>query len=185
MVISRVFDPVLEIPLLLSAAVWYVVSNGLRWRFLALLLLVDAVLPGLYFLVGLRSKRISDWDMTKREERYNLYFFTIFCHLFGVVLAYFLGKESLFEILLVFWSLAVVFGIVTVFWKISIHGGVNGALVAFFNHFYGWDRYWWLVPILILVLWSRVVRNKHTWLQVLVGAGIALAWVSWGLVAVE
>ena len=37
-IISRVFDPVIEIPVMLSTAVWWALTNGLRWRFLVFLL---------------------------------------------------------------------------------------------------------------------------------------------------
>lgn len=180
-VVSRVFDPVFLIPILLIAAVYIALTNGLRWRFLLVLLFIDAFLPALYFWFGLKSGRLKDWDLTKRQDRYGLYFFAAACHLFGLVLAYFIGKVILFKILLVFWSLAIVFALVTLVWKISIHGGVNGAIVAFFNHFFGWDRYWWLVLVLLVVLYSRVVIKKHTWGQVLIGAGLAITWVTWGL----
>lgn len=179
--ISRVFDPVIEIPILLAGSVYYALSNGLRWRFLVMLLVVDALLPALYMVYGLMKGKIKDWDITRREERMGLYFFTIFAHLFGVVAAYAVGKTDLFEILLVFWTMAVVFAVVTLFWKISVHAGTNAAVVAFFNHYYGWDRFWWLVLVLIVVLWSRVEIKKHTWAQVLVGATLALVWVSLGL----
>lgn len=179
--VSRVFDPVVEIPILLAGSVYYALSNGLRWRFLVMLLVVDALLPALYMVYGLMKGKIRDWDITRREERMGLYFFTIFAHLFGVVAAYAVGKTDLFEILLVFWTMAVVFAVVTLFWKISVHAGTNAAVVAFFNHYYGWDRFWWLVLILIVVLWSRVEIKKHTWAQVLVGATLALVWVSLGL----
>lgn len=179
--VSRVFDPVVEIPILLAGSVYYALSNGLRWRFLVMLLVVDALLPALYMVYGLMKGKIRDWDITRREERMGLYFFTIFAHLFGVVAAYAVGKTDLFEILLVFWTMAVVFAVVTLFWKISVHAGTNAAVVAFFNHYYGWDRFWWLVLVLIVVLWSRVEIKKHTWAQVLVGATLALVWVSLGL----
>ena len=180
-VVSRVFDPVVEIPILLAGTVYYALSNGLRWRFFSLLLVVDAILPAMFMLYQLKTGKVKDWDMTKRKERFELYFFTIFAHLFGVVAAYAVGKQALFEILLIMWSLAVVFALITLFWKISVHAGTNAVLVAFFNHFYGWDKYWWLVGILALVLWSRVVIKKHSWSQVLIGAGVALGWVSLGL----
>jgi len=183
--ISRIFDPVIEIPVLLSGAVYYALNNGLRWRFLVLLLLVDAILPAAYMIYGLKKGTIKDWDMTDRRERFGLYFFTIFAHLFGVVAAYALGKIALFEILFVFWVLAVIFAGVTTFWKISVHAGTNAAVVAFFNHYYGWDNYWWLVLVLVLVFWSRVEIKKHTWQQVMVGGGLALGWVSLGLQFVD
>jgi len=58
---------------------------------------------------------------------------------------------------------------------------VNGVALAFFNHFWGWESYWWLAVVLLLVLWSRVEIKKHTWFQVTVGAGLAIAWVELGL----
>lgn len=183
--ISRIFDPVIEIPVLLAAAAWIALTNGLRWRFLVFLLVIDAVLPFLYMQWGLRTGRIKDWDMTDRKQRFELYFFTIFAHLFGVVAAYAIGKTELFEILLIFWSLALIYGVITLFWKISIHAGTNAALLAFFNHFYGWDKYWWLVLVLVIVLWSRVKTKKHTWSQVGWGSVIALGWVSVGLQLIQ
>lgn len=180
-IVSRVFDPVIEIPVLLSAAVLYAIQNGWRFRYLVFLLLIDALVPAAYMVWGLITKKFSDWDMTKREERRSIYIFTVFVHLFGVIYAYLLGKEGLSEILFVFWILALVFAMVTFFWKISIHAGVNGAALAFFNHFWGWQNYWWLAVVLLLVLWARVEIHKHTWAQVLVGAGSAIAIVEFGL----
>jgi len=176
-VVSRVFDPVIEIPLLLATVAIYALTNGLRIRFLIFLLIVDALLPALYMFWGLATKRISDWDMTKRKERSGVYFFTIFCHLFGVVLAFFLGKILLAKILFIFWSLAVVFALITIVWKISIHAGVNAAALAFFNHYFGWQNYWWLSLVLVAVLWARVEIKKHTWTQVTAGAVLAIVWV--------
>lgn len=176
-VISRVFDPVIEIPLLIASVIFVAVANGLRFRFLIFLLFTDALLPAVYMLWGLATKRIADWDMTRREERASLYFFTIFCHLFGVVFAYLLGKVLLAKILFIFWSLAVVFALITVVWKISIHAGVNAAALAFFNHYFGWQNYWWLALVLAAVLWARVETKKHTWAQVTAGAVLAVAWV--------
>lgn len=180
-VVSRVFDPVIEIPVMLGATAWWALTNGFRWRFLVFLLLVDALLPALYMFYGLRKGFISDWDMTKKEERRGLYVFTVLVHLVGVVYAFFLGKSELGVILLVFWSLAVIFALVTYFWKISVHAGVNGAALAFFNHFWGWENYWWLVVVLLLVLWSRVEIKKHTWMQVMIGSSLAIIWVELGL----
>ncbi|MBI3954576.1 hypothetical protein HY333_00885 [Candidatus Collierbacteria bacterium] len=179
--ISRIFDPVIEIPILLSVATWFALTNGLRWRFLIFLLVVDALLPLFYLIYGLKKGKISDWDMTKREERQGIYIFTAIVHLIGVVYAYALGKTGLAGILLVFWSAAVIFALITTKWKISVHGGVNGAALSFFNHFWGWQYYWWLVIVLLLVLWSRVEIKKHSWAQVLVGASLAIVIVEVGL----
>lgn len=180
-VVSRIFDPIVEIPVILVMVAWMALTNGLRWRFIVFLLIFEALMPAAYFIVGLATKRIKDWDLTRKEDRRGLYIFTTLVHLFGVIYAYFLGKHELSEVLLILWGLAVVFALITYFWKISVHAGVNGVLIAMINHYYGWNRYWWLVIILILVLWARVVIKKHTIAQVCVGAILALAWVGLGL----
>ena len=180
-IISRIFDPVVEIPLLLSVSAWWALTNGLRWRFIVFLMVVDGLLPAIYMLWGLARGSISDWDITKKEQRRNLYGFTVVMHAISMVYAFMIGKEGLGGILLLFWSLAVFFALITWYWKISIHAGVNGLMVAFFNHYWGWENYWWLLVVLLLVLWSRVEIKKHHWSQVLGGSILAIVWVELGL----
>lgn len=180
-IISRVFDPIIEIPLVLFVLTWYSLTNGLRFRFLIFLFIFDALLPALYMLWGLWTKRISDWDMTKRKERAGIYRFVVLTHAFGVVYAFFLGKIELAAVLLIFWTLAAVFALITNYWKISVHAGVNGVILAYFNHFFGWDKYWWTFLVLLVVLWARVEIKKHSWSQVISGAMLAIVWVEMGL----
>ena len=180
-IVSRVFDPVFEIPVLLGAAVYYALTNGMRFRFLIFLMVVNVFLPAVYMLRGLRNGSIADWDMTRREERRGVYLFTVFMHLISVVFAFSIGKVVMGKILVIFWTLGLVFALVTRFWKISVHGGVNGVALAFFNHFWGWKDYWWLSIVVLVVLWSRVMIKKHTWSQVSIGTVLAVVWVEVGL----
>lgn len=183
-VVSRIFDPILEIPALLILVAWMALTNGLRWRFLVFLLIFDALMPAAYFAFGLLTKKIKDWDISRKEDRRGLYAFTALVHFFGVVYAYFLGKEELAEVLFILWSLAVVFAVVTYYWKISAHAGVNAVMVALVNHYFGWSKFWWLAIVLLVVIWARVVIKKHSWAQVIVGASLALVWVETGLMLI-
>lgn len=180
-ILSRVFDPVMEIPLILGVLVYYAVNYQMRVRFLLLVLVVDIVLPAIFMIVGLKRGDISDWDMTKKEERKGIYLFVSFCHFFMMLFAFFLGKVLLAKVLFIFWGLTLVFALITHFWKISVHAGVNAAALAFFNHIWGWQNYWWLLIVLLLVIWSRVMIKKHTWSQVIVGSVLAISWVEIGL----
>lgn len=157
--------------MLAGAAVWSL-ANGLRWRFVTMLILIDGIIPFLYFVHLLRSKEISDWDTTKRTERFQIYGFTIAVHAVGVILAFLLGKLVLAKILFSFWLLAVVFFGVTLIWKISVHAGVFSAAVVFLSFTLDW-RWLWLFALVALVGWSRVTMKKHTWSQVTVGAVLA------------
>lgn len=167
-IISRVLDPVVEIPLAVGLAVWFAVAGGLRWRFLVLILVVDALLPFLFMVIALLKGQISNWDIRKREERIPLYLFTLLVHGVGVVLAHTLERGDLARILFVFWLIALLFALITLKWKISLHTGVNAVLVTFVNIVYSW-QYWWLLLLLPLVAWARVHDRHHSWSQVAAG----------------
>lgn len=170
--ISRVLDPVWLIPLMLAAAAGWSLFNGLRFRFILILLFIDGIIPGAYFIHLLATKQISDWDTTRRRQRLKLYAFTVAVHLVGVVLAVLVGKPVLAKILLAFWLLALTYSLVTLVWKISLHTGVLSAAIAFGAYSFS-ARWWWGLVLLLVVAWSRVKLKKHTWLQTIVGAALA------------
>jgi membrane-associated phospholipid phosphatase len=179
-VISRGLDPVWEMPAALLLAVGFAVREGMRWRFMGLLLFIDAVVPIIFFLLMLYHKQIKDWDMQKRTERIPLYVFTMICHLGGIWLAHELGKTELVKVLLVFYVVAIIFVVVTTKWKISLHAGVNAGLITIINIFYGW-QYSWLYILLCLVCWARVYQKHHTWAQVIAGSVVGAGIVGVGL----
>lgn len=168
-IISRVLDPVIEIPVALGLAIWFAVAGGLRWRFLVIILLIDALLPFLFMVISLAKGQITSWDIRKREERTPLYLFTLFVHGLGVVLAHLLERGDLSRILFVFWVIAAAFALITLKWKISLHGGVNAVLLVFVNMLYGW-QYWYLMGLLVLVGWARVHDKHHSVAQYTAGA---------------
>lgn len=172
-VVSRVLDPVWEIPVAILVAIAFAVKEGLRWRFLGVLLFIDAIVPMIFFLTMLYHKQLSNWDMDKRSQRLPIYLFTLVCHLGGLWLAHELGRVELVRVLSVFYSVAIIFFLVTMKWKMSLHAGVNAGLITTINIFYGWHL-WWLYGALCLVMWARVYQKHHTWAQVVAGAGVGI-----------
>lgn len=181
-IISRVLEPVIEIPILLILATGTAYLNGYRWKFLFLLLFLDAVMPGLYFAYQLKTGKVKDWDISRREERLPLFRFMVAMHLVGVLVGFVIGREPLAQILLAFWMLALLFMVFTHIWKISIHAGVNSTLAVFgIWALGGWGigdggwwwsfstRAWWLLLLPVVVSWARVVYKKHDIYQVMAG----------------
>ena len=177
--ISRLFDPVWLIPGMLALAAGWSLFNGLRWRFIVILLLIDGLIPFLYFVHLLSTKEISDWDTTKKEQRIKLYGFTLAAHSIGAIFALLLGKIVLSKILFLFLILAGIFTLITFRWKISIHTGVSAAGVMFLGLLFGFQ---WLRLFLIVaaVAWARVILKKHTFWQAIIGAGLAAGIISFG-----
>jgi len=182
-IFSRLLDPVWEIPIAIVLAVVFAMQEGLRWRFLGILLFIDAVVPMVFFLTMLYHKQIKDWDMQSRRQRIPLYLFALICHLGGLWIAYELEKTGLFPILVVYYLIAVVFFLISLKWKISLHAGVNAVLITTVNIFYGW-RYWPLYSLLLLVMWARVYQKHHSWGQVILGAVLGGGIVGVGLMAI-
>lgn len=167
-IISDLFDPRWEIPLLLTLAVIEAYRNGMEGVFLGMLLLVDVGLPAWFYWHLHKKHEISDWDITKRAERIPLYIFTVICHLGGVGLALVAGEMELFKTLLVFWLLAVMFALITKFWKVSVHAGVNAALATYLVTVEG-GVWVWTYGLVVLVGWARVVLKKHQIAQAIIG----------------
>lgn len=167
--VSRLFDPVWLIPAMLAGAVGWSIVNGLRWRFILVLVLIDGLIPFFYFVHLLRTGEISDWDTTKREQRIKLYGAVLIIHAVGVVFAAALGKIILAKILFGFWCLAAAYTLVTLFWKISLHTGVFATAVAFAAAL--WGRNWLILSLILPVIaWSRLRLKKHTLAQIIIGA---------------
>ena len=180
-IISRIFEPIWEAPLLVGMSVWYTTAPEMHFKLMSLLLITDVIIPGVFLAYLLVGKKVSDWDFTNRHERKKAYLFVVIFHLIGIVSVALLKQYLLAELLLVLWVITVAFMLINRYWKISVHAGVNALLMVFLNSLFGWKVFGWMSVVLILVLWSRVKIRKHTVTQVMIGAALAMALAELGL----
>lgn len=172
-VISRIFDPVLEVPLMLLAVVSLAYLNGYRYKLFLALFVFDALIPAMMVIYLFIKNRGQDWDIHDRIQRLPLFTAIVFGHGLGVLATYWLNRHPLAEILLALWLLAVIYALIMPWWKISVHTGVNATLVMLILQFVS-IKYWWLLLIVPLVAWARVVHRDHDLLQVSVGGAIPM-----------
>lgn len=180
-IITRVFDPVLEIPLAVCMTIGYAVVSDLWLKIGTVLIFFYVLVPAVYFVMRIKRGKVSDWDVSKREERKAIYEFCVASHFLGILAAAVFGQFLLVKILLVLWLVSVIFMIVNVYWKISVHAGVNMLVVVLLNNFWGWRVSGWLIMVLLVVMWSRIVLKKHSVTQVVAGAAVAFILVEVGL----
>lgn len=174
--LSNIFHPVL-----LSIATFFVAgassaggASGLWW---ALACMLIQVVPGLaYYLVRKRQGAFSDEDVSVRQQRNELYLFSLFVLALGVAVVWLAGAPAVFGALLggglvlngLCW-------VINLFWKISVHAASSASCAT---------TALLLLPPLgvalwagaLLVGWARVRTHNHTPAQV--GAGWALAAVT-------
>ncbi|MFA6023940.1 MAG: hypothetical protein WC777_01860 [Candidatus Gracilibacteria bacterium] len=163
--ISFIAHPVFVFPLL---TVVYFKWDQLS-SFLAVLGL-SFVMPFLYFLYLYKTKRISDFDVSKRIQRYPLYYATLIGLMLSIIYLYLFSTKEIFydfSRLLAIATLLILFNFKI---KVSIHVALITilcfALVQDFN----------LSPLIFLtiplVVYSRLLLKRHKPLELILGFGI-------------
>ena len=171
---SVLFSPFL-VPIATAAGVVYKHAdpqNALRW--LAIVVLFVTVIPALSIAVMVRFSKVSDLHLQNREDRFLPLCCTLISMIVGTVLLHRLGAAR--EIVwagVAYITNSVIFSAITPIWKISFHSSVATGcvtvLVMLVNPHFGW--LFLLVP---LISWARVYRKRHTLLQTVVGAVLAV-----------
>lgn len=168
--ISRIFDPIVIIPVLIGFAFVSAYPNNNHLGFLILVAVNNVLVPGLILLALVKTGKItSGWDVRLRSERVPLIGLIILFHLIPVILAWHLSLNPIAEYLTAFWILTLAIGVITSVWKVSIHAGVNSLMALLVIIELGWV-YSWVYLFVALVIWARVVGKYHLLSQAIVGA---------------
>lgn len=146
-------------------------TAGLVW---ALICIALQIVPGtVFFIFRMRQGAYTDEDVSRRDQRNELYLFSIASGCVSLLLVWLAGIPPLFMALQISaFILSVASWLINMFWKISVHAASSAsfATVALL-----------LLPTLGVVLWlcavivgwARVRTRNHTLGQV--AAGMALA----------
>lgn len=173
-IISHLLDPTITFPFLLAIMIF---KSGLSLAQIKILLpslfVIDLVIPGAYFVFALRQHWVSDWEMSKREERLAPYGITLVCWLIGLILVHRWGNDFLLNLGLTFYLVALSGSVITVFWKISVHTAATTSVALVLNFLFNW-QFPWLYVVIPVVAWARWQRQKHTISQLMGGFLLSL-----------
>lgn len=172
--VSAVFSPPLLTTLML-AIVGFKLNNREAWIWLVSYALISTLVPSVMIYWMVRQGTVSDFHMRNRDERGRplLVIFLLSASLSVVFLL--AGAPRVITALTVGAAIqALVMWRVTSKWKISGHSAAAGSFLAIIlalNASY-------VIPALILlalVIWARVLRDRHTLMQSLAGALLGFA----------
>ena len=165
--------PIVCIPLFMIICLVLSFENGLfnfnKFIVLELISLVFASILPMAIIVYWAKKLNTDGDISNRQDRFVPLVVGIISYFIGFIVSFVLGVDNFLTSLLLCYSINTgVVLLITFKWKISIHttglSGPVGALIlllgpigAVFGIIY---------PMLI---WSRVILNKHTLAQAITG----------------
>jgi len=172
--VSRIFDPPVIVTLLTFIGV---VKSELSHRGLmtfAILIPFFLGLPLGYFLWSLKTRQVSNWDVTNRKERLVplaalLGFLTV-----DLFIISFFDNPFLLNMFFVYFLWTIGFLGITFFWKISGHTGITTLAAGLLTQWFGWE-FSLLFLCVPLVAWARIVRSDHTIYQVVAGVLYSLA----------
>lgn len=174
--ISVLFNPFLLPLASILIIVWLSVTTtqqGLLW--MVIVILFASVLPMLFILLLFRLGQLSDFRLTVREQRAKPLIFSLVSALVGSGILYLLDAPR--EILWLCVACVInglVLTLITQVWKISFHSGVAaGCMTGLATLISG--QFVYLFILLPFIAWARVHRKRHTYLQTIIAAPIAVA----------
>ncbi|RKU10305.1 hypothetical protein C6502_12195 [Candidatus Poribacteria bacterium] len=148
-------------------------QQGLLW--MVIVILFASVLPMLFILLLFRLGQLSDFRLTVREQRAKPLIFSLVSALVGIGILYFLNVPREIVWLCIACVInGLVLTLITQVWKISFHSGVAAGcmtgLVTLIS-----SQFVYLFILLPFIAWARVHRKRHTYLQTIIAAPIAVA----------
>ncbi len=176
--VARIFSTVCN-PFL-TALLLFVILAGARsrtnaefWVLLGNSAFFTSIGPMLYVFWLYATDRISDLDMSKREEREHVFVVFVIFFVLGTIDLWLIGAPAIVTASMAGYAVSsMVVQWITRYWKISTHAlGITAPLIALCV-IYGPRP----LPFLILipiVCWARVYLRAHTVLQVIAGVGLA------------
>jgi membrane-associated phospholipid phosphatase len=172
--ISRLASP----PLLAAFGIFLVaLQSGQRdtWFWASLSILLSILLPVLYILFLVKTRRITDFDVYRREQRFWPYLFTLSCGITNCVfLAIYTAPTLLLILALAGVAQTLLMFIITFWWKISAHAAASASF-AMLTWLIGGSAFATSFILIPLVAWSRVRLHRHTLGQTIAGSILGLA----------
>ena len=168
---SNILSPMIEAPLI----IWLAASLNitfLNWtRVFLISLFFSFIIPLGFFLLLFKIKKISDWEVTKRKERYGFNMIAFFSIIICLSVFYFLNEKALVYFYIKLLLPVFLYFLITFFWKISGHMLVNSIFI-FLLYFHLQEPIVLFLGILLLIIvgWSRIKLKKHSLAQVIAGA---------------
>lgn len=173
-VISRLFEPFVMFSVATLVAAFHsgLATTAMPWFLTMLIVMIG--LPIALLTWAIRTKKVDNWDVSKREQRIGpMIILLILTSAYMLAVSWF-GNSQLTRLFVLYFVWLVGFFLVTTKWKISGHTSANALATGLLIAWFGWT--WW--PLLLIVPavgWARVVRKDHTLAQVFAGAGYS--WV--------
>ncbi len=173
-IISAVFSPYITAAVFMIGISYHyanTLSQFLPW--MITFLFFGVIIPGIYVLWLLETKKIRDFHIFHREDRKTPFLLAGLSSLTGAILLFILVAARPVTVIGTAYAVNVLaIAFITQVWKISIHTALFSAVTTIIVILFG-IQFWWMYLILIPLAWSRIHRQRHTIWQAVIGSIIA------------
>ena len=168
--LSWVISPVVVAPAAYAAIVMLGFGNDLNRTSWVMVLFLASTLAPVLLITGLKKTgKISDYNITFREQRFLPLLALVGVNALGYEFMQQLAAPRLLTGILLFNAVnMVLILLITLQWKISIHLFSLASSIALLFVQFGATALW-LLTLLPLLMWSRIVLKAHNFMQTLVG----------------
>lgn len=170
-IISWVISPIVVAPAVYIAIVMLGYGDDVKSMSYLMVLFVSSTVAPILLISGLKKTgKISDYNITFREQRFLPLLVLIAFNALGYEFMKQLHPPRLLTGILLFNAVNTVFILlITLQWKISIHLFTFSSSVGLLFMQFGVVALW-LLLLLPVLMWSRIVLKAHNFMQTLVGA---------------
>lgn len=174
--LAKIISVIIGYPWLaiIDLAILKVTLNRSQPLLVLLILLLDVGIPLMMMLSYLKSKRVSDWDITNREERTQILLFITVGSLLSFAILFIMKIEIAYELFFALFAIKLILMIITRYWKISLHLATNTTCCLILSYLFAWKTNWLLIFTTPLLYWSRLYLQKHTHSQLIAGILLSL-----------
>lgn len=139
-----------------------------------IIILTIIILPLLFLFYQRLTKKITDLDISVRNQRYAILIVLNICLVLITVFLKLAGHDNFFRLSFIFFVIHAITSLITLRYKISFHMTYTMTFSILINFLYNFS-----LPLLFitipLIFWSRIYLNQHTWKQLLLAAVVDLA----------
>jgi membrane-associated phospholipid phosphatase len=145
--------------------------------FLSLVILALGLLPVyLLALYLVRTGRMDSVFNNSRQQRRGIYVGGVITTLVTIlVISLMDAPTEVVATLVTVLAAGILFTVINNWWKISIHAAFATGVAMLLIYLYGWPAFIIALPLVPLVVWSRVELGQHTAGQVTAGMLVAAA----------
>jgi len=164
-------SPYVVISVFSLITIYHHVVNWIEFANFAGILVVFSILaPLTYVFIAVRRKKITDIHVFLKNQRMTPFIVAIVGSIFTLICFY--QYQAPTALIIMAWALIVngtVFAILSHYWKVSMHTATFASSLTIASMLVS-TNWLFLSPLILLIIWSRLARKKHTFSQLLSAA---------------